>query len=91
MRKGEMLPTTTTVADHYEATLGDMYFGSVSLFNVEITEIYYMYVVEYDSRKTGMGIEHVVFDDEKEATDCYNATVRNIKKDVLEYLQKEIA
>ena len=90
MRKGEMLPTTTEVLDHFEANMNDKYYGSVSMFNTYIEEIYNLYVVEYDTRATGMGIEHKTFEYRDDAEFFYNETVLKIKKEIVEDLTTDI-
>lgn len=91
MKKGQILETTTKVVDHFEAQTSDRWFGSVSLFDVYINEIYSLYVVEYDSKRTGMGIEHEMFDMEEVARDFYNSKIAEIKKDIIAEFQNEVA
>lgn len=92
MKKGQMLPTTTEVLNHFVAEMDGKYFGTATLLGTQIDEICYIYTVEYDSRKlTSMGIEHEMFGDSHKAKDFYAATVKSIKMEVLEYLQEEIA
>lgn len=91
MQKGQILETTTKVVDHFEAQTSDRWFGSVSLFDVYISEIYGLYVVEYDMKSTGMGIEHEVFEREEDAKACYNSKIAEIKRDIIAEFQKEVA
>ena len=93
MKKGQKLPTTTTVEDVFEASIGDKYFGTVVLYHVCIEDIHTMYVVEYDSlMRTGGGIEYKHFGRyENDAKAFFDSEVAEIKKDIVKALSKEIA
>ena len=92
MKKGQKLPTTTTVDDMFEASIGDKYFGTVVLYHIYIEDIHTMYAVEYDSvMRTGGGIEYKHFWREEDARKFFDKEVSAIKKEIIKALRKETA
>ena len=90
MKKGQMLATTTTVIEKYEAIVNGKYYGDAYIFEVYIEEIHHIYVLEYSSRETAYGIEHKHFDTKAQADDAFNDVVKSIKQTVIDDLVKSL-